>query len=69
MVQPSTNPLEKIIEWQFIASEQHNQVRYGTWRAMYYKQFLPGGIVISGLHPPKLISKAVYEHARKVSKE
>ena len=68
MVQSTISRLEELITWDFIASEQHNQVRYGTLGNAYWKQFLPGGVVISPLHPPNRIPKPIYVHAKKIAK-
>ena len=67
MVQPSKDRLEDVIEWQFIVSQQGFTGRYGTFNDRYWKQFLPGGIVVSGLHPPRPIEKVLYDRAKKIS--
>jgi len=64
MVLPSNKPLDDVIAWHFHVSEQHNQARYGVWQGKHWKQFMPSGMINTVLHPPKLISKAVYEHAK-----
>ena len=67
MVQQAHANLETLITWDFSVAEQHNQARYGTWHGLFYKQYMPGGTVISALHPPKLIPKALYDHAKKIA--
>ena len=67
MVQPTISRLEEVIEWHFHVAEQHNHARYGTFDNRYWKQFLPGGTVVTPLHPPKAIPKALYDHAKKIS--
>lgn len=68
MVRPTITPLEAIIEWHFQVTEQNNHARYGTYDNRHWKQFLPGGVIISPLHPPKAIPKAVFDHAKKIAK-
>jgi len=68
MFQPMTIPLEDCIEWHFHVVEQHNQARYGVLGEAYWKQFMPAGVLISALHSPKKIPKAIYDHAKKIAK-
>lgn len=64
---PSNDPtfLERQITWQFHVSRRENRVRYGTYGSFFYKQFLPGGIVISGQHQPRKIPLQLYQMAEK----
>jgi len=68
---PANDPtfLEGQIEWQFLVERRVNRVRYGTYGIFFYKQFLPGGIVLSTPHPPRKIPKKLYEIAKKRSVE
>lgn len=68
MVRRTSIPLEDVIEWQFHVAEQHYHARYGTYHNRYWKQFLPGGNIITPLHPPKAITKGVYYYAKKIAK-
>jgi len=69
MVQPSITSLEEVITWEFSVANQFSQARYGTFDGRHWKQFMPGGTILSALHPPKAIPKAQYDHAKKISKE
>ena len=68
MVQPTILRLEELIEWHFHVAEQHYHARYGTFNNQFWKQYLPGGTVVTLLHPPKKIPKALYDHAKKIAK-
>ena len=65
MVQPSITRLEEVITWKFALAEQMNVSRYGTFDRRYWKQFMPRGMIITPLHPPKAIPKPQYDHAEK----
>jgi len=64
---PSNEPswLERRIDWRFVVEHAGNRVRYGLFREQHYKQFLPGGIVISKLHQPRKIPSELYEMAQR----
>ena len=67
MVQPTITRLVDVINWQFHVVEQIHHARYGTFNNQFWKQYLPGGTVVTPLHPPKAIPKALYDHAKKIS--
>ena len=68
---PANDPtfLERQIKWQFYVSRRENRVRYGTYGPSFYKQFLPGGIVISPMHQPRKVPKTLYEIAERRKEE
>ena len=68
---PANDPtfLERQIQWHFLVERRENRVRYGTYGPFFYKQFLPGGIVISRQHQPRKIPKKLYEIAKRQSTE
>jgi len=68
MVRPTITRLEELIEWQFHVAEQIHHARYGTFNNQFWKQYLPGGTIITALHPPKKIPKAHYDKAKKIAK-
>lgn len=51
------------IHWLFEVAEQAKVSRYGTYGGDYWKQYLPNGIPFPELHPPKKISKTVFDLA------
>lgn len=65
---------ESVIEWQFTISEQGMTSRYGMLGGFFYKQFLPHGVAIPQLSPPRrisvpqyLLAKGVYDHQQAAS--
>lgn len=61
-------PLEDLIQWHFTVGEQDFMSRYGTYAGRFWKQFLPGGLPMPELHPPKLITQQAYELAERQGK-
>lgn len=61
------NKLEDRITWDFTVDEQGFASRYGHWGVFYYKQFLPAGMAMPIMHPPKLIPKMLYDRAKRIS--
>lgn len=57
--------LSEMIEWTAVRSSPGGQVRYGTLSGEYYRQYLPYGIEVPNLHPPKKITLLVYTFALK----
>jgi hypothetical protein len=53
------------ITWQFQLAEQGSSSRYGVLGFDYYKQYLPGGLVLPIVHPPKRISEQLYNLAKR----
>ncbi len=58
-----SNP-NNLIAWNFQIADQGFITRYGVAGPNYYKQFLPGGLVVPELHPPKRIDPRLYQRAK-----
>ena len=56
--------LQKWINWEFTLSEQDLTTRWGTFAGTFWKQFLPGGVPIASIHPPRKVPKRLFEIAR-----
>lgn len=68
---PTNDPtwLEQRITWDFYVVSGLGRMRYGTFNTDFYKQFCPGGIVLSALHPPRKVPERTYKNAKKISIE
>jgi hypothetical protein len=55
-----TTPKTGVIDWRFQVVEQGQTARYGQLGDLFYKQYLPAGLVLDRTHPPKRISEALY---------
>jgi hypothetical protein len=66
-VPPTTN--EQVIDWQFTVSEGGLTSRYGMLGGFFYKQFLPGGLVLPVINPPRRISAIQFTMARNLWRE
>lgn len=65
MANPDRTPISEQIAWQFVISEQMHSTRYGTHHGRFWKQYLPGGAIINGRFPPKVITQEHYELAER----
>ena len=63
MPQPGVKPLSSLIEWKFTVAMGSEVSRYGEYNGRFWKQYLPAGLEIPNLHPPKVIPKDVYDFA------
>ena len=59
--------LQDQIEWKFTAVFASQLARYGTFAGGFYKQFLPAGIDVPSIHPPRRIDEKVYRFAERVA--
>lgn len=69
-VLPDPERLSNQIRWQFTltASEVtapsiRRAVRYGTLAGEFYKQYLPSGVPLPKIYPPRKIPKTLYDVA------
>jgi hypothetical protein len=60
---PNFTRLQELITWTFTVSGQTMVARYGRLGPDYYKQYLPAGLPVPERHPPRRISKLMYELA------
>lgn len=59
--------LSELINWNFRAVLGLQASRYGDLNGKYYKQYIPNGIVIDEIYPPKEISQQVYDASKRLA--
>jgi len=64
MTPPSLPPLQDLIKWDFTLAEQTLVSRYGRYAGAFWKQFMPAGLIVPELHPPKKIPEVLYNRAK-----
>ena len=55
------------IKWEFTVTLQTKVTRYGRVGETYYRQFLPAGIEVPEIYPPRAIAQRLYEMAKRQS--
>lgn len=63
MAQKPIPSASALVTWKFQVVAQGFITRYGSNGGMYYKQFMPGGLDVPELYPPKPITKQLYDLA------
>lgn len=59
--------LAQLIEWKFTVVKGREVSRYGEYGGKFWKQYLPAGLEVPNIHPPRAISEEVYVFAQRVS--
>jgi hypothetical protein len=65
MAQMNRPSVSASISWKFSLASQGFVTRYGENGGVFYKQFMPGGLDVPELHPPKPITKQLYDMAER----
>jgi len=65
---PDDNQISSsVINWVFVVHHQICMSRYGQYGGKFYKQFMPMGIPMDGVHPPKEVTETIYNFAKRVA--
>jgi len=57
--------LSNLISWKFTTVLGREVSRYGEYGGHFWKQYLPAGLEVVNLHPPRAISEDVYRFAER----
>lgn len=65
----SPKSLAILIGWKFTVTMGRESSRYGQYGGRFWKQYLPSGLSIPNVHPPKAIDETHYLHAQRHADE